>query len=73
MSQWDETLLRYTAFIQAQLLLVEEQSEVLNDLGDLQAHRKLKADFSEYISDQAKSGKIPPNPISIIEERLNGG
>ena len=67
---WDEPFLRTVAAAQAQISLINAEADELTDLGDMQAQRKLKAEFNEYVSAHSGSGIIPSNPLEVIGERL---
>jgi ankyrin repeat protein len=67
---WDEPFLRTVAAAQAQMSLINAESDELTDLGDMQAQRKLKAELNEYVSAHSGSGIIPPNPLEVIGDRL---
>ena len=67
----DDALLRKVASLQAKSLLLDEQSEVLTELTDMQALRGFKSDLDEYIIAHAQKGSLPPNPLAEIKERLH--
>ena len=66
----DEPFLRTVAAVQAQMSLINAESDELTDLGDMQAQRKLKAELNEYVSAHSDSGIIPSNPLEVIGGRL---
>jgi hypothetical protein len=67
---WDESLLRSLAVLQIQCRLLDEQADILTDLSDMQAHRRIKSDLADYIAAHAKAGTIPSDPLAEIETRL---
>lgn len=68
---WDESLLRAVAVLQTQCRLLDEQADILTDLSDMQAHRRIKSDLADYIAAHAKSGNLPHDPIREINHRLS--
>ena len=67
---WDESLLRSVAVLQIQCRLLDEQADILTDLSDMQAHRRIKSDLADYIAAHAKAGTIPSDPLAEIKIRL---
>ena len=65
-----ETALRKTAALQAQLKILESQSDILTDMSDMKELRSFRSSLSEFISEQSASGNLPDNPLGIINERL---
>jgi formylglycine-generating enzyme required for sulfatase activity len=66
----DETFLRQTAALQANLKMLESQQDALSDFQDMQALRHYKARLLDYIENHSKAGNLPPNPFQVIEKRL---
>jgi len=69
-SPWDEELLRAVAILQLKCLMLDGQSDILSDLSDMQAHRRLNSTLSGYIVAHARSGALPPNPLGEIKTRI---
>ena len=67
---WDESLLRSVAVLQTQCRLLDEQADILADLSDMQAHRRIKSELADYIAAHAKVGTIPSDPLAEIKDRL---
>jgi hypothetical protein len=65
-----ETALRKTAALQAQLKILDSQSDILTDMSDMKELRSFRSSLSEFISEQSASGNLPDNPLGIIKERL---
>lgn len=66
----DETFLRQTAALQANLKVLESQQDALSDFQDMQALRQYKARLLDYIENHSKAGHLPSNPFQVIEKRL---
>jgi formylglycine-generating enzyme required for sulfatase activity len=66
----DETFLRQTAALQANLKMLESQQDALSDFQDMQALRHYKARLLDYIETHSKTGNLSPNPFQVIEKRL---
>ena len=66
----DETFLRQTAALQANLKMLESQQDALSDFQDMQALRQYKARLLDYIETHNTRGNLPPNPFQVIEKRL---
>ncbi len=66
----DETFLRQTAALQANLKMLESQQDALSDFQDMQALRQYKARLVDYIEAHSKAGHLPPDPFQVIERRL---
>lgn len=66
----DDKFLRSVAALQANLKMLDSQSDALSDFGDMQALRKLRAELSDYIEGHVAMGELPPDPFRVIEERL---
>ncbi len=66
----DETFLRQTAALQANLKMLESQQDALSDFQDMQALRHYKARLLDYIETHSKAGNLPHNPFQVIEKRL---
>ena len=50
---WDEQLLRSVAVLEAKCFLLDDQADILTDLSDMQAHRRIKSELADYISAHA--------------------
>lgn len=66
----DETFLRQTAVLQANLKMLESQQDALSDFQDMQALRQYKARLVDYIEAHNTRGNLPANPFQVIEKRL---
>ena len=66
----DETFLRQTAALQANLKMLESQQDVLSDFQDMQALRQYKARLVDYIEAHSKAGNLSPDPFQVIQQRL---
>jgi formylglycine-generating enzyme required for sulfatase activity len=65
-----ETALRKTAALQAQLKILESQSDILTDMSDMKELRLFRSSLSEFIAEQSANGNLPDNPLVIIKDRL---
>lgn len=65
-----ETALRKTAALQAQLKILESQSDILTDMSDMKELRLFRSSLSEFIAEQSAAGSLPDNPLAIIKDRL---
>ena len=65
-----ETSLRKTASLQAQLKILESQSDILTDMSDMKELRSFRSILSELITEQSTNGNLPDNPLAIIKHRL---
>jgi hypothetical protein len=66
----DDTFLRQTAALQANLKMLESQQDALSDFQDMQALRQYKARLVDYIEAHNTRGNLPANPFQVIEKRL---
>jgi formylglycine-generating enzyme required for sulfatase activity len=66
----DETFLRQTAALQANLKMLESQQDALSDFQDMQALRLYKARLLDYIEAHSKAGNLSPDPFQVIKQRL---
>ena len=66
----DETFLRQTAALQANLKMLESQQDALSDFQDMQALRQYKARLVDYIEAHSKAGHLPRDPLQTILQRL---
>jgi formylglycine-generating enzyme required for sulfatase activity len=66
----DETFLRQTAALQANLKMLESQQDALSDFQDMQALRQYKARLVDYIEAHSNAGNLPTNPFQVIQQRL---
>ena len=65
-----ETALRKTAALQAQLKILDSQSDILSDMSDMKELRSFRSSLSELIIEHSANGNLPDNPLGIIKERL---
>jgi hypothetical protein len=65
-----ETALRNTAALQAQLRILESQSDILTDMSDMKELRFFRLSLTEFITAHAVVGHLPDNPLAIVSERL---
>jgi formylglycine-generating enzyme required for sulfatase activity len=65
-----DTFLRGMAALQANVQILDAESGALSDLSDMKALRQLKSQLVEAIEAHAKLAKLPIDPLSIIEGRL---
>lgn len=65
-----ETALRKAAALQAQLKILESQSDILTDMSDMKELRSFRSSLSELIIEHSANGNLPDNPLGIIKERL---
>ena len=63
-------LTRKLAVVQAQFNLIDELSESFVELGDMQTHRLLRDDMSEFIASRAQRGDVPPNPLKYVLNQM---
>ena len=68
--QSKETALRKSAALQAQLKILESQSDILTDMSDMKELRAFRSSVSEFIAEQSAAGNLPENPLAIIKDRL---
>jgi formylglycine-generating enzyme required for sulfatase activity len=66
----DETFLRQTAALQANLKMLESQQDALSDFQDMQALRQYKARLLDYIEAHVAKGTLQPDPYGVIADRL---
>ena len=67
---WDEPFLCTVAVLQMQQQLLDQQSDQLTELADMQAHHRIKSDLAEYVAAHAKYGTIPAKPLGVLQQRL---
>ena len=65
-----ETALRKTAALQAQMKILDSQSDILSDMSDMKELRAFRSSLSDFISEHSTNGNLPENPLAIIKERL---
>ena len=70
-NSWDEPFLRTVAVLQLNQQLVDQKSDQLTELADMQAQRRINSDLAEYVAAHAKYGTIPANPLAKLKLRLN--
>ena len=70
MSAIDRDLTLALAKAQANLDLIASRSDVLSDLGDLKEVKRLESECALLIRDQAKSGRVPPDPLAALESEV---
>jgi formylglycine-generating enzyme required for sulfatase activity len=66
----DDAFLRQVAALQANLKMLESQSDTLSDLADMKELRLYKARLADYIEANASAGQLPRDPFQVIEQRL---
>lgn len=66
----DDLFLRQAAALQANLRVLESQSDTLSDLADMKELRHYKARLAEFIEAHAATGQLPRNPFGVVEQRL---
>ncbi|MEY5019146.1 MAG: hypothetical protein RLZ22_234 [Verrucomicrobiota bacterium] len=66
----DDAFLRQVAALQANLKMLESQSDALSDLADMKELRLYKSRLNEYIDEHAKAGNLPRDPFEVIAQRL---
>ena len=66
----DDAFLRQVAALQANLKMLESQSDTLSDLADMKELRLYKARLVDYIEAHSKAGHLPPDPFQVIQQRL---
>lgn len=66
----DDAFLRQVAALQANLCMLESQSDALSDLADMKELRLYKAHLTDYIEAHASEGNLPRDPFLVIGERL---
>ncbi|MDH4443511.1 MAG: SUMF1/EgtB/PvdO family nonheme iron enzyme [Akkermansiaceae bacterium] len=67
----DDAFLRQVAALQANLKMLESQSDALSDLADMKELRLYKAHLTDYIEAHASAGDLPRDPFQAIEQRLS--
>jgi formylglycine-generating enzyme required for sulfatase activity len=65
-----EIALRKTAALQAQLKILDSQSDILTEMSDMKELRVLRSNLSEFIGEQSTNGNLPDNPLAMITVRL---
>ena len=68
-NSWDEPFLRTVAVLQLNQQLVDQKSDQLTELADMQAQRRINSDLAEYVAAHAKYGTIPAED-TLTQERL---
>jgi len=66
----DDAFLRHVAALQANLKMLESQSDALSDLADMKELRLYKSRLTEYIQAHTKAGNLPEDPFQVIAQRL---
>jgi len=66
----DDAFLRQVAALQANLKMLESQSDTLSDLADIKELRLYKARLSDYIEAHVRAKHLPRDPFQVIEQRL---
>lgn len=66
----DDAFLRHVAALQANLKMLESQSDALSDLADMKELRLYKSRLTEYIAAHTKAGNLPEDPFHVIAQRL---
>ncbi len=66
----DDALLRSVAVLQAKSVLLDNQSNTLTELSDMQVLRGFKSSLAEYISDHVQKGTLPSDPLAAVKKRL---
>ena len=66
----DDAFLRHVAALQANLKMLESQSDALSDLADMKELRLYKSRLTEYIEAHVKAGNLPDDPFEVIAQRL---
>jgi formylglycine-generating enzyme required for sulfatase activity len=66
----DDAFLRHVAALQANLKMLESQSDALSDLADMKELRLYKSRLTEYIEAHTKAGNLPEDPFQVIAQRL---
>ena len=66
----DDAFLRSLAALQANLSLLDAQSDAFTDLADMKELRQMKSRLADYIAGHAAKGDLPLDPFRVIEERL---
>jgi len=67
---WDEDLLRAVAVLQLKCRSLDQQSEILSDLSDIQTHRRINENLTTYIDAHGRVGTLPFDPLGEIKRRL---
>lgn len=70
MSALDRDLTLALAKAQANLDLIASRADILSDLADLKEVRKLESDCARTIRDLAKAGRVPADPLAVVEQEL---
>ncbi|MFM2296765.1 MAG: hypothetical protein RL117_472, partial [Verrucomicrobiota bacterium] len=65
-----EIALRKTAALQAQLKILDSQSDILTEMSDMKELRVLRSNLSEFIGEQSTNGNLPDNPLAMVTDRL---
>ena len=65
-----EIALRKTAALQAQLKILDSQSDILTEMSDMKELRVLRSNLSEFIGEQSTNANLPDNPLAMITDRL---
>ena len=66
----DDAFLRHVAALQANLKMLESQSDALSDLADMKELRLYKSRLTEYIAAHTKAGNLSEDPFQVITQRL---
>lgn len=66
----DDEFLRHVAALQANLKILESQSDALNGPFDLKVLLIYKSSLQEYIDAHANAGNLPTDPLQVVESRL---
>ncbi len=67
----NDTLIRKAAVLQANLRVLESQSDILSDFNDMQALRRYRSESENFIAAHVAVGCLPEDPLAIITTRLN--
>ena len=67
----DDAFIRQVAALQANLKMLESQSDALSDLADMKELRLYKSRLFDYIEAHASAGDLPRDPFQAIEQRLS--
>ncbi len=63
-------LLRAAGALQANLVLLESQSQTLVELADMQALRGYKSRLAKFVSAHAATGSLPADPLAAVRVRV---
>ncbi|MEI6656399.1 MAG: formylglycine-generating enzyme family protein [Verrucomicrobiota bacterium] len=66
----DDPFLRTAAALQANLALLDAQSDAFTEFSDMQVLRQIKSRLADYIAGHAAKGDLPPDPLRVIKGRL---